>query len=71
LTIDKLITVLFDAFEYIEDEEVFKAVVIILVKISREQKDIHTNSVFKICLQHPNQRFFSETLLHLFNKADM
>jgi hypothetical protein len=34
---EKFITVLFDSFEYIEDEEIFRAVVVILVKISNEE----------------------------------
>ena len=34
--IEKFIKVLFDSFEFIEDEEIFKAVVEILVEISKE-----------------------------------
>ena len=38
-TIEKFIKVLFDSFEFIEDEEIFKAVVEILVEISKESVD--------------------------------
>lgn len=52
--IEKFIQVLFDSFERIVDEEIFKAVVSILVQISNEAKDIGSNLVIKVCLKHPN-----------------
>lgn len=43
IIVEKFIGVLFDSFEFIEDEEIFKAVVAILVKISNEEADTSKN----------------------------
>jgi len=61
---------LFDLLAVINDEDTFNAVVKIFITISYEQKVPQKNLVIKIATSHTDQRFFSETLVHLLNKND-
>lgn len=70
VTNDDFIRVLFNALDFIAEEQVFTSIVFILISMSAEFKNPQFNPVIKICLAHQNQRYFQEYLVHLINKGN-
>lgn len=66
---EDFINALFNSFEYIKDEKVFLSIVNILISISFDFKKIEDNPVLKQCVDHPNKRYFAESVLILLNKG--
>jgi Protein of unknown function (DUF2013). len=63
------IDALFHSLEYIKDEKVFLSIVHILISMSYEFNKYEDNPVLKQCHEHPNRRYFAESVLLLLNKG--
>ncbi|KAM3137740.1 pre-rRNA processing [Paramecium bursaria] len=63
LATDQFITRLYDSLQYIDNEEIFQAVVLIIIKLS-----VKNLNLLEISLKHKNQRFFTEYLIQIINK---
>ncbi|CAG9332259.1 unnamed protein product [Blepharisma stoltei] len=57
---------LFDALEYIQEENAYTAVVRILISSSKESEELF----LELCSTHKNARYFGELLLQLLNKSE-
>lgn len=66
----KFIKALIDDLEYISDEVTFNSIIFILISLSFDCPNLGENDVIKLLQNHPNQRFFQESLVQLINKSD-
>lgn len=66
---ENFIKTLLDSLDYIQDEKIYLSIVNILMSISEESAKIDEDLVLKQSFTHANQRFFSEYIVHAFNKA--
>lgn len=66
---EKFVKTLLDSLDYIQDEKIYLSIVNILMSISEESVKIDADPVLQQSFTHANQRFFSEYIVHAFNKA--
>ena len=66
---EEFITALLTALSIIENEEVFKSIIAIILSISYEYKTPQENLVIFVVLKHLNARYFLEYLMHFINKG--
>lgn len=52
-------------------DKVFKEIVLILLKISKQVEIVSQNPVLEICESHQNHRFFAEVIAQIVNKGDI
>jgi len=66
---DAFINALFESFEHLRVQEIYLAIISIIISISYEQKDLSKNPVLKCSTEHANRRLFAEGFILLLNQG--